>query len=113
MDVGVSPESAVQIKVRDARFDGTRLDATVSVLGIRDALIDTRFENKPLLWPKRITTCDGVYVPFLVPAFVNVPPVRGDELLLKHGYVFERSVALYYLNTKLQPGTCVNIELQL
>ena len=44
---------------------------------------------------------------------MNVPPARGDELLLKPGYTFERSVALYYLNTKLQPGTCVNIELRL
>jgi hypothetical protein len=103
----------VDIQIRDVSFDGTRLKAIVSLVGLREVLIDTRLDYTPVLRPAEIRTCEGEWVTFWSPSFLHEVPARGEELLLKPGYRFERPVDIYYLKTKLQPGACVDIKMRL
>ncbi len=112
-DGGASSTDAVQIELRNVAFDGRRLVADVRLIALRDVLFDVRLDETLSLWPDSMATCSGTRIPVVSPVLPFVKPSRGQELLLKEGYKFERPVALEPLRERLEPETCVDIVIRL
>jgi hypothetical protein len=109
----VPRDERVTIALSNVHFDGVSLSARVRIEATRDTLVDTRIQEFSLLWPTVATrTCSGEHVPFVIPMRAQSKPGRGEEVLLRAGDAFERTVVLWLRIKPPQVG-CVDFELVL
>lgn len=103
----------LMMNVSGVAFDGQNVTARIQLETTADTLIDTRFNELALVWPTKAVTCDGgVRLPFQVGLRIWHPPGQGQELLMKPGDRFERTVSME-LYSKPKDIDCIDLVVTL